>query len=356
MIKIENLHKTFHLTDQNVKALDGVSLDAPEGTIYGVIGFSGAGKSTLVRCINFLEYPDEGTVAIDGFGGITAKGGVLYKDGAKISEHELRKLRKNIGMIFQHFNLMDRSTVLENVEYPLRYTGKSLKEIKERGLELLELVGLSDKAYAYPSQLSGGQKQRVAIARALANKPKILLCDEATSALDPEATDSVLALLKDLNKKLNLTIILITHEMAVIKAIAKRVAVMENGKIIEQGDVYEVFAGPQAEVTKRFLDTASSLGNITGLLERNDELVAKKDHQILLRLTYTKDSVGDALISKISRDCDVDINIVLANIDIIQEEPLGGIIVSIQGPDDRIEQALQTFKKCEVRTEEIAHD
>ena len=251
---------------------------------------------------------------------------------------------------------MDRSTVLENVEYPLRYTGKSLKEIKERGLELLELVGLSDKAYAYPSQLSGGQKQRVAIARALANKPKILLCDEATSALDPEATDSVLALLKDLNKKLNLTIILITHEMAVIKAIAKRVAVMENGKIIEQGDVYEVFAGPQAEVTKRFLDTASSLGNITGLLERDDELVAKKDHQILLRLTYTKDSVGDALISKISRDCDVDINIVLANIDIIQEEPLGGIIVSIQGQDDRIEQALQTFKKCEVRTEEIAHD
>lgn len=356
MIKIENLHKTFHLTDQNVKALDGVSLDAPEGTIYGVIGFSGAGKSTLVRCVNFLEYPDEGTVAIDGFGEITAKGGVLYKDGAKISEHELRKLRKNIGMIFQHFNLMDRSTVLENVEYPLRYTGKSLKEIKERGLELLELVGLSDKAYAYPSQLSGGQKQRVAIARALANKPKILLCDEATSALDPEATDSVLALLKDLNKKLNLTIILITHEMAVIKAIAKRVAVMENGKIIEQGDVYEVFAGPQAEVTKRFLDTASSLGNITGLLERDDELVAKKDHQILLRLTYTKDSVGDALISKISRDCDVDINIVLANIDIIQEEPLGGIIVSIQGPDDRIEQALQTFKKCEVRTEEIAHD
>lgn len=356
MIKIENLHKTFHLTDQNVKALDGVSLDAPEGTIYGVIGFSGAGKSTLVRCINFLEYPDEGAVAIDGFGEITAKGGVLYKDGAKISEHELRKLRKNIGMIFQHFNLMDRSTVLENVEYPLRYTGKSLKEIKERGLELLELVGLSDKAYAYPSQLSGGQKQRVAIARALANKPKILLCDEATSALDPEATDSVLALLKDLNKKLNLTIILITHEMAVIKAIAKRVAVMENGKIIEQGDVYEVFAGPQAEVTKRFLDTASSLGNITGLLERDDELVAKKDHQILIRLTYTKDSVGDALISKISRECNVDINIVLANIDIIQEEPLGGIIVSIQGPDDRIEQALQTFKKCEVRTEEIAHD
>jgi D-methionine transport system ATP-binding protein len=356
MIKIENLHKTFHLTDQTVNALDGVSLEAPEGTIYGVIGFSGAGKSTLVRCINFLEYPDEGSVTIDGFGEINAKSGVLYKDGAKISEHELRKLRKNIGMIFQHFNLMDRSTVLENVEYPLRYTGKSQKEIKERGLELLELVGLSDKAYAYPSQLSGGQKQRVAIARALANKPKILLCDEATSALDPEATDSVLALLKDLNEKLNLTIILITHEMAVIKAIAKRVAVMENGRIIEQGDVYEVFSGPQADVTKRFLDTASSLGNITGLLERDDELVAKKDNQILLRLTYTKDSVGDALISKISRDCDVDINIVLANIDIIQEEPLGGIIVSIQGPDDRIERALQTFKKCEVRTEEIAYD
>ncbi len=354
MIKIDNLYKTYHLADQNVNALDGVSLEAPDGTIYGVIGFSGAGKSTLVRCINFLEYPDDGTVYIEGFGEISARGGVLYKDGELLSEHELRKLRKNIGMIFQHFNLMDRSTVLENVEYPLWYTGKSAQEIKARGLELLELVGLSDKAYAYPSQLSGGQKQRVAIARALANNPKILLCDEATSALDPEATDSVLALLKDLNEKLNLTIILITHEMAVIKAIAKQVAVMENGRIIEHGNVYDVFAGPREAVTKRFLDTASSLGNITGLLERDDELVAKKEHQILLRLTYTKDSVGDALISRISRECDVDINIVLANIDIIQEEPLGGIIVSIQGPDDKIAQALQIFAQCEVRTEEIA--
>lgn len=354
MIQIKNLHKTYHLTNQDVNALDNVSLEAPEGTIYGVVGFSGAGKSTLVRCINFLEYPDEGTVSIEGFGEITAVDGNLYKEGKLLKERDLRKLRRNIGMIFQHFNLMDRRTVLENVQYPLKHSGKSNQDTKSRALELLDLVGLSDKANVYPSQLSGGQKQRVAIARALANNPKILLCDEATSALDPEATDSILALLKDLNEKLNLTIILITHEMAVIKAIAKKVAIMENGKVIENGDVYNVFANPKQEVTKRFLDTASSLANITGLLERNDDLVAKKDHQILLRLTYTKDSVGDALISRISRDCSVDINIVLANIDIIQEEPLGGIIVSIQGPDYRIAKALDIFEQCEVRTEEIA--
>lgn len=354
MIRVENLHKKYRLKDQTINALDDVSLEAPAGTIFGVVGFSGAGKSTLVRCLNFLEYPDEGKVTIDDFGEISASAGKLYKDGKEVKEKDLRNLRRNIGMIFQHFNLLDRCTVLENVEYPLKYTGKKAGEIKERGLELLSLVGLSDKAHAYPSQLSGGQKQRVAIARALANDPKILLCDEATSALDPEATDSVLALLKELNEKLNLTIILITHEMAVIKAIAKQVAVMENGKIIEQGDVYSVFADPAHDVTKQFLDTASSLGNLPGLLESGHALVAKKDHEILLRLTYTKDSVGDALISKIARECDVDINIVLANIDIIQDEPLGGIIVTIQGPDEKIARALEIFAKCDVRTEEIA--
>ncbi len=354
MIHIQNLHKTYHLKEQTINALDDVSLDAPAGTIYGVVGFSGAGKSTLVRCINFLEYPDEGKVSIEGFGEITSSGGKLYRDGKQIGERDLRILRRSIGMIFQHFNLMDRRTVLENVEYPLKHSGRTSRETKARSRELLELVGLSDKADAYPSQLSGGQKQRVAIARALANNPRILLCDEATSALDPEATDSVLALLKELNEKLNLTIILITHEMAVVKAIAKQVAVMENGRIIEQGDVYHVFANPEQSVTKQFLDTSSSLGNLTGLLETNNELVAKKDHQILLRLTYTKDSVGDALISKISRECGLDINIVLANIDIIQEEPLGGIIVSIQGSDEQIAQALSIFAKCDVRTEEIA--
>ena len=356
MIQIENIYKTYRLKDQTVKALDGVSLEAPNGTIFGVVGFSGAGKSTLVRCLNFLEYPDEGTVTIGDFGTISASGGKLFRDGKEIRERDLRLLRRNIGMIFQHFNLLDRCTVLENVEYPLKHTGKKSADIKARGLELLELVGLSDKAYAYPSQLSGGQKQRVAIARALANNPKILLCDEATSALDPEATDSVLALLKELNEKLNLTIIIITHEMAVIKAIAKQVAVMENGKIIEQGDVYEVFANPGQSVTKQFLDTASSLGNLPGLIESGHELVAKKENEKLLRLTYTRDSVGDALISKIARECDVDINIALANIDIIQDEPLGGIIASIRGSDDKIEKALEIFKKCDVRTEEIERD
>ncbi len=288
MIRIDNIYKTYQLKDQTVRALDGVSLEAPTGTIYGIVGFSGAGKSTLVRCLNFLEYPDEGKVYIEDFGEVTAEKGKLYKDGKELKERDLRVLRRNVGMIFQHFNLLDRCTVLENVEYPLKYTGRKSSEIRERSLELLKLVELSDKANAYPSQLSGGQKQRVAIARALANDPRILLCDEATSALDPEATDSVLSLLTTLNEKLNLTIILITHEMAVIKAIAKKVAIMEHGKIIEEGNVYDVFADPKHTVTKHFLDTASSLANLEGLISSGHDLIAPRENEILLRLTYTR--------------------------------------------------------------------
>ena len=208
MINIEHLDKTYHLKNVDVHAVDDVSLHIESGQIYGVIGYSGAGKSTLVRCLNFLEIPDSGIIEIEGFGKVSANQGSL-----DISQKKLRDLRRSIGMIFQHFNLLDRSTVFDNVAYPLKYTGLSKKEIETRVDELLDLVDLADKKYVYPSQLSGGQKQRVAIARALSNNPKVLLSDEATSALDPDATESILKLLKDLNKRLGITIILITHEI-----------------------------------------------------------------------------------------------------------------------------------------------
>ena len=228
MIRIENYNKTFNLKSGNVRALENVSLEVADGEKYGVIGYSGSGKSTLVRCINFLEIPDSVRITISDFGSINIKDGKLFKDCKLLHERDLKDLRKGIGMIFQHFNLLDRSTVFENVAFSLKYSGLSKHEISEKVFELLDLVGLTDKADVYPSQLSGGQKQRVAIARALVNNPKILLSDEATSALDPDATESILNLLNELNRKLGLTIIIITHEMSVIKAVCNRVAVMEE--------------------------------------------------------------------------------------------------------------------------------
>ena len=238
MIYLKNICKTF--IDDNKKevhAVNDVSLTINDGDIFGIIGFSGAGKSTLVRCINLLERPTSGTVEVDG------------KDLTKLSEKELRESRKKIGMIFQHFNLFPSRTIFGNVAFPLQGSGLSKEEIAAKVRNLLELVGISEKENAYPSQLSGGQKQRVAIARALANDPDILLCDEATSALDPQTTKAILDLLKDLNKKLGITIVVITHEMAVVKEICNKVAVMEKGRVVEEGDVFSIFANPQEALT-----------------------------------------------------------------------------------------------------------
>lgn len=345
MIKIEHLDKTYHLKNADVHALNDVSLDIDEGEIYGIIGYSGAGKSTLVRCLNFLEIPDAGSIEINGFEKITSNQGVLNIKGKK-----LRELRRSIGMIFQHFNLLDRSTVFDNVAYPLKYTGLSKADIEKRVDELLDLVDLADKKYVYPSQLSGGQKQRVAIARALSNNPKVLLSDEATSALDPEATESILNLLKDLNQKLGITIIMITHEMSVIKAIAKRVAVMEDGKVVEQGDVYDIFANPKQEITKRFISSASALSNVDRLIEHHT-VVSNK----IIKLTFTRDSVGSATISKISRDYNVDVNIMLANVDYINADALGGIVASIEGKEEDIKNAIKYLNACSVKVEVIKH-
>ena len=348
MINIEHLDKTYHLKNADVHAVDDVSLQIESGQIYGVIGYSGAGKSTLVRCLNFLEIPDSGSIEIEGFGKVNAKQGSL-----DISQKKLRELRRSIGMIFQHFNLLDRSTVFDNVAYPLKYTGLSKQQIETRVDELLDLVDLADKKHVYPSQLSGGQKQRVAIARALSNNPKVLLSDEATSALDPDATESILKLLKDLNKRLGITIILITHEMSVIKSIANRVAVMENGKVVEEGDVYDIFANPKEEITKKFINSSSALSNITKLIENQTIVPTDTPASKLIKLTFTRDSVGSATISKISREYNVDVNIMLANVDVVNADALGGIIASIEGTRENVQSAIDFLHESNVRVEVI---
>lgn len=355
MIKTEHLNKTYYLKDHAVHAVDDVSLQIENGQIYGIIGYSGAGKSTLVRCINFLEIPDSGSIEIEGFGKICITEGRLRMDGKELSQKKLRQLRRSIGMIFQHFNLLDRSTVFDNIAYPLKYSGMSRKEIESRVDELLKLVDLEDKKHAYPSQLSGGQKQRVAIARALSNNPKVLLSDEATSALDPEATESILKLLKNLNAKLGITVIIITHEMSVIKEITERVAVMENGRVVEEGDVYDIFADPKQEITKKFIRSSSSLSNITKLIESHMVETEDRPESKLVKLTFTRESVGKATISRISRDYSVDVNIMLANVDVVNTDALGGIIASIEGKPDDVEKAIRYLNECSVKVE-VIHD
>lgn len=276
MIRLENVSKTFTDSNKEVHAVNNVSLTINDGDIFGIIGFSGAGKSTLVRCINLLEKPTEGKVFVDD-AEITA-----------LSGKELRKARKKIGMIFQHFNLMPSRTIFGNVAYPLRGSGLSKEEIKEKVHHLLELVGISEKENAFPGQLSGGQKQRVAIARALANDPNILLCDEATSALDPQTTKSILKLLQQLNQTLGITVVVITHEMAVVKEICNRVAVMDHGDVVEEGEVFHVFASPKEPLTRSFIKTTSNLQKIEELIEADSPVVATKKGELIVRLTYVE--------------------------------------------------------------------
>lgn len=342
MIKIQNLNKTYHLKSGDVGALRDVSLEIKDGEIYGVIGYSGAGKSTLVRCLNLLEKPDSGFVQVNG---VTMVETVTDAKGNQITtyikEKELNQARRGIGMIFQLFNLLDRSTVFDNIAYPLKHSGMSKKEIRDRVVELLDLVDLRDKINVYPSQLSGGQKQRVAIARALANKPKVLLSDEATSALDPDATESILELLKKLNKQLGLTIVLITHEMSVIKSICDRVAVMENGSVVEEGNAYDIFAAPKAPITQKFVSSTSSLGKLDQLLAREAEFLPQGKSGSLVRLTFVKESVGETMISAISRNFRVNVDIVLANVELLQEGPLGKMIVVLKGEQADIKEAVE---------------
>ena len=339
MIRLEHVSKTFDTVSGDVHAVKEVNLEIQDGEIFGIIGFSGAGKSTLVRCVNLLERPSNGKVWIDD------------EELTKMSEKALREVRKKIGMIFQHFNLMRSRTVYQNIAFPLKGSGLSKEEMDKKITSLLELVDLGNKKDAYPSQLSGGQKQRVAIARALANDPKVLLCDEATSALDPQTTKSILKLLKQVNEKLGITIVLITHEMAVIKEICDRVAVMEKGKVIEEGNILEVFCKPQAKVTKDFIATTSNISRIYEMVDEGSALTELKPGQHLVKLNYDAVNTSKALISEISRDFHVDTNIIFGNVEIIKDSPLGDLVVIFGGQKEDIQNAIAYMEKHDVKVE-----
>ena len=344
MIRLENVSKTFTDSNKEVHAVNNVSLTINDGDIFGIIGFSGAGKSTLVRCINLLERPTDGKVFVDD-AEITA-----------LSGKELRKARKKIGMIFQHFNLMPSRTIFGNVAYPLRGSGLSKEEIKEKVHHLLELVGISEKENAFPSQLSGGQKQRVAIARALANDPNILLCDEATSALDPQTTKSILKLLQQLNQTLGITVVVITHEMAVVKEICNRVAVMDHGDVVEEGEVFHVFASPKEPLTRSFIKTTSNLQKIEELIAADSPVAATKKGELIVRLSYVEKNTSEPLISTVTQKFGIILNIVFADVEIVQNAPIGGTVAIVSGEGSRIDEALQYLRDKNVGVEVIKDD
>lgn len=337
MIEIKNIRKTYETPSGKVEALKKTSLKINKGDIYGIIGYSGAGKSTLIRCINLLEVPDSGEIIIND---INLTG---------LREKELRKYRENIGMIFQHFNLMKSRTVADNIAYPLKGKGLNKKEIDNRVDELLDVVDLKDKKNSYPSQLSGGQKQRVAIARALANNPQVLLCDEATSALDPKTTKSILGLLKKINKILDITIVLITHEMQVIKEICNKVAVMDNGHVVEKGGITQIFSEPKENITKDFIATVLNK-------EKEVEIAREGDFENIYKLSYVGGKTREAIISKVSRDFQVDISILYGNIEKIQDTILGNLLVKIEGEISNSKKALSFIKEEGIKVEVIKDD
>ena len=329
MIEFTHVSKDFGSGEKMVRAVRDVSLTIQDGEIFGIIGFSGAGKSTLVRCINLLERPTNGTVVVDG------------KEMTALSPKELRLARRKIGMIFQHFNLMPSRTVFGNVAYPLQGQGLSKQAIQNKVRKLLKLVDIADKETAYPSQLSGGQKQRVAIARALANDPKVLLCDEATSALDPQTTKAILTLLKDLNQKLNLTIVMITHEMAVVKEICDHVAIMEHGQVVEQGEVFSLFADPKQPITQNFIRTTSNLQKIEELIAEGSPVVQLQPGEVIVRLSYIQKNVSEPLISTLSQRFQISLNIIFADIEIVQDAPIGGTVAILSGERAQITKAME---------------
>lgn len=341
MIKFQHVSKYFNNKGGKVPAVDDVTLEINKGEIFGVIGFSGAGKSTLVRCINLLETPDEGRVFING------------REITAMSAKELNRQRKKIGMIFQQFNLFATRTVYQNIEFPLRGSGLSKNEKRKKVESLLRLVGLEEKAKSYPSQLSGGQKQRVAIARALANDPEILLSDESTSALDPQTTKSILELLKKVNKELGITIVIITHEMQVIKDICSRVAVMKEGKVVETGEVFDIFANPNEDITKEFADSTTNLSRIYDLLEEEGAVTNLKKDEAILRFKYLERNVSEALVSHMSRKYELDVNIIFGNIELIGENPIGGLVSIVKGKKENIENAIDFLKDKNVGVEVI---
>ncbi len=341
MIELKHIVKEFNDSGRDVHAVNDVSLSIDDGDIFGIIGFSGAGKSTLVRCINLLGRPTSGEVIIDG------------RDITALSQKELREARKKIGMIFQHFNLMPSRTVAGNVAFPLKNSGLSKQEIKAKVKKLLDMVEIGDKEDAYPSQLSGGQKQRVAIARALANDPKILLCDEATSALDPQTTHSILELLKRLNKELGITIVVITHEMDVVKTICNKVAVMEHGRVVETGDILKVFTEPEADITRAFIRSTSNLSKAEDFLKADNPVTRIKPGELMARLNYNNVRVSQPIISTAILKFQVYMNIVFADVEIVGDSNIGGTVAIFSGEKENISRALDYFKSVNVDVEVI---
>ncbi|MBM7687780.1 methionine ABC transporter ATP-binding protein [Enterococcus ureilyticus] len=341
LIELQQVQKQFSGKNGQVTAVKDVSLSVEQGDIYGIVGYSGAGKSTLVRLLNGLELPTQGEVIIQG------------KNIAQLTNKGLRQFRKKIGMIFQHFNLLWSRTILENIMLPLELANVPKQVRKERAQELLDLVGLKGRGDAYPSQLSGGQKQRVGIARALANNPEILLCDEATSALDPQTTDEVLDLLLEINQTLNLTIVLITHEMHVIRKICNKVAVMELGQIVEEGDVLEVFRQPKQAVTKRFVQQELEPKEDTE--ELLQELIKENPAGLVATLQFSGDNANEPVISQAIRKFDVDINVVQGQVQQAKEGAFGSLTVMITGTKDEVEKTLTFFTEKEVVLE-VIHD
>lgn len=339
MIRLEHVTKTFQTRDGDVHAVKDVSLDIAEGQIFGIIGFSGAGKSTLVRCMNLLERPEEGKVIFDG------------KNLLDLDAAGLRHARQKMSMIFQHFNLMRSRTVYENIALPLRMEKRPKEEIDKKVMELLDLIDLVERRDSYPSQLSGGQKQRVAIARALATDPKVLLCDEATSALDPQTTQSILHLIRRINRERNITVVVITHEMLVVKEICDRVAVMEAGRVVETNDLVPIFINPIEEITRNFINTTNESAKIQELLDTGHPLTRLEENQQLVRLTYTPENAAEPIISRLAEKLGVESSIIFGNIEVIRDEHIGTIVTKMTGSDQQLKDALALCREAGIRTE-----
>ena len=335
MIKIQNLSKIYKTKNGVVNGVNNVTLTIKKGEIFGIVGYSGAGKSSLLRCINLLERPTSGTITVDGM------------NLTKMRSEELRQARLKIGMIFQHFYLISQKTVFENIAFSLKAAKIPQAKIKKRVEELLEMVGLSEKRDVFPSQLSGGQKQRVAIARALANNPKILLCDEATSALDPTTTKSILNLLRKINRELHITIVLITHEMNVVKEICNRMAIMQDGKVIEEGSVYDIFAKPQANLTKEFISSVVAF--------EIPDAIYQKCKGPIVKVTFRGTVAGEGVISDTLQQFRVKGNFLHGTIEYIQDLPLGIFIMELQGQKEEINKAISYIENREAEVEVLEH-
>ncbi|WP_158797895.1 methionine ABC transporter ATP-binding protein MetN [Pedobacter sp. L105] len=342
MITLQHITKTFHQKNRTVTALSDVSLHVAEGKIFGVIGASGAGKSTLIRCVNLLETPTSGEVIVDG------------QHLTSLSRTALAKARRHIGMIFQHFNLLSSRTVFENIAFSLELDHVPKEEIKKRVKELLALVGLEEKYNDYPVSLSGGQKQRVAIARTLASNPKVLLCDEATSALDPATTHAILQLLKDINQRLNITILLITHEMNVVKTICDEVAVISEGKLIEQGPVSTIFSHPKTDLARQFISSSLKI-DVPAAYQRRLSALRSEGKRPLLKLEFTGQSVDDPVFSEVATLFQVQNNIISAQLDYAGEVKFGVILTEVSATPENHEKAILFYEQKNIKTEVLGY-